>query len=420
MCDKMKNVSCLVSIVLTVFAGEAHASCAMDPAWSAELPATTYPAVNHRWPLCTGFRFLAPWSEGDPCLGIAKPDPIVSTYGPRIQAGQFDFHRGIDLRTDGMEQDNHSGCGLGCIPNKQPVFAVADGEVDEIEFKCKNGQPDGFRIQLKHSSPQGEWYSRYVHLSSVIPLAQLSAPVCPKRDKNFDFSSGYSGLAVTGGAHMGYTGKSVSNNHHLHFAVYKDEDKSRSAVHPVRQLPAVTNPGSLKIKLTNLTPPRVEVTSERLDVTRIELRAAVCATDQVSSCRPFGPVQPCAGPKGYCEDPGFYDYELFNYQYSHRPGSCWTNASTGCYAGCPFSSIHPPDPTTTSGCPSYSSGVHIDDASFNSVVVTPQPLGAVYEPTFEFVGVVLPSSGPFTCTKAVVFTADGSTFESAPVCAPNP
>ena len=407
--NTIRSFISLLSFLL--MASHATANDEIDLDWSADL--SGYTATNNYWPLCGDFSSAqgSTWEEGDPCTSTAE-DPIVSTYGPRNQTSVgYDFHRGIDLRTEAMEDDNTSTCGLSCVDNKLPVFAVADGTIYRIEYKCKSGDADGFRITLRHGTSSARWYSRYVHLSSVSPLATVTTPTC-SGSSNHNLTGTYSGTSVTGGAHMGYTGKSVSNNHHLHFEIRKDENWARSAVHPVRQLPAISSPGSLDVDALDLQygPPKIEVDSYRLDVVRVELQAAGCdgvLTSSGLTCDPFALVDPVTRTDGYYEDPPFYDYELFNYQYSHRGGSVWSN--TNGFELCPFESDHGS---------SYDSDLHVTDSTFNSVDVSVTSGVDPYFRSFQLDATALPFFGAFdyTCVRAVATTASGSTLESSRGC----
>lgn len=415
MSNKKKTLHCLLALVLAVSAGAAGAN-EIDPNWSPDL--SSYAPAPSNWPLCG---LSGP--PGPPLCTSTAPDRMVSTYGPRNQTNVgYDFHRGIDLRTENMEHDNIDDvdangdpiCGLDCIPNSQPVFAVAAGDVHKLKFKCKDGDPDGFRITLEHGTPGARWYTRYAHLSSVSPLANHTPPACASgSDAETEYS--VNGLGpVLGGDPIGMTGKSVSNNHHLHFEVRKDENWVRSAVHPVRGLPAIVDPGKLLVSLSYPSggPFTIDVAAARLDVTRVQLQAAQCG---FVGCGPYQDLDPGQQPTGYYLNPPFYDYELFNYQYTHRGGdSHWE--SLFCFQECPFSSVHPWVPTPPPGecLHDYSSGFHIDDATFNSVTVTPGSTLPVYMRTFEMLA-ASPQLGQI-CTRAVALTATGATFESQPVC----
>ena len=264
----------------------ASASDEIDANWSPDMSA--YGHTPEFWPLC-GDVLNDPntvWSEGQAC-DSAAPDRVVSTYGPRPQAGNFDFHRGIDLRSTDMELDNddlddpadpNNPCDHDCVPHASPVFAVAAGEVDEIEFKCRSGVSDGFRIALRHEYDDGtdeyEWYTRYVHLSSVEILdPTIPTPTCTGGSQKWEWEPT---LTVSAGQHIGYTGKSTSNNHHLHFEVRKDSTWARHAVHPQRILPADNLSGTtVSFSSFGTGQPEVEVNGPLVDIVRVELHEAV-------------------------------------------------------------------------------------------------------------------------------------------------
>ncbi len=404
-----------IFLLFALLAGGAAAQ-EMELDWSPDVSA--YPETPTNWPLCGDTTNpSSSWTEGDPCTSTL-PDRIVSSYGPRSSHSNYDFHRGIDLRTLDMESDDNSNCDLDCIPNTRPVFAVADGEVDKVQFKCEDGEPDGFRIRLKHgSSSSGKWYSRYVHMSSLAPLSTLAAPTCPAgEDEKWDLTDEFEDemeaasqdTDVDAGEHIGYTGKSTSNNHHLHFEVRKDESWARSAIHPVRKLPAVTAPGSLDVSLhdVELDLPRIEVTGYRLDVVRAELQVAGCDELVLGAdleCDPFVTVPHDPPQDGYMMAPTYYDYERLNYQYAHRGSSVWTNTSG--FALCPFAADHGSK---------YNSDLHVTDSSFNSMTVTLTGGVDPYWRSFRFDDTDVPfySGYDYTCTRAVAYTAGGSVAES--------
>ena len=419
---------CLLLSVLafTPAAFGADASDEIDANWSPEM--SQYLPAPQNWPLCGDIvnHPNSTWSEGEACSSTIA-DRVVSTYGPRPQSGDFDFHRGIDLRSHDMELDNddlddpadpNNPCDHDCVPHTRPVFAVADATEYEIEYKCKGSTPDGFRIELLHEYDDGtdeyEWTSRYVHLSSVAMLdSTITAPPCPIPSGTDD--EWEATVAISAGQHIGYTGKSRSNNHHLHFEVRKNNGWARDAVHPQRMLPDTNALTGNTVSLLDFGTgqPEVEVDTGLVDVVRVELHEGVCTlVAGTPQCSTFVPVPGGQQADGYIVDPPYFDYERMNHQYSHRGSSVWTN--TNGFQHCPFSGDHGS---------SYKSDLHLtkDDTyehTFNGVHI--EVFGGVtpYKRQFRFDEVTLPWDPGFdyTCFQAVVETAANGTLTSEMVC----
>ncbi len=400
------------------------ASDEIDADWDPDM--SSYKPAPNNWPLCGDIlNSSTTWSEGQACTSKAA-DRVVSTYGPRPQSGDFDFHRGIDLRTTDMELDNDdledpvdpsNPCDHDCIPHTSPVFAIADGEVDEIEFKCKSGVSDGFRVVLVHEYDDGseeyEWYTRYVHLSSVAILdSSITTPTCTGGSQSWEWEPS---ITVSAGQHIGYTGKSTSNNHHLHFEVRKDSSWSRHAVHPQRIMPSLPSVSSSTVEFSSFGSgqPEVEVDGGLVDIVRVELEQATC--DDVAGtlvCSDFEAISDGQNADGYLEDPPFFDYERSNYQFSHRGGSVWTNTSG--FAYCPHSGDHGS---------SYDSDLHLteDDTyvhTFNGTRI--EVFGGVtpYERLFRFDELTLPweAGHDYTCLRPVAETAGNGTLTGDMMC----
>ncbi len=422
-CKKIGFVLLLIwTFTAQVFAADAGDE--IDGDWDPDM--SSYLPAPQNWPLC-GDILNDPnvtWSEGQACASTA-PDRVVSTYGPRPQSGDFDFHRGIDLRSTDMELDNDdldnpvdpsNPCDHDCIPHTSPVFAIADGEVDEIEFKCKSGVSDGFRVTLVHEYDDGtdeyEWYTRYVHLSSVEMLDASIQPQNCTGTKTWEWEPN---ITVTAGRHIGYTGKSKSNNHHLHFEVRKDSSWARHAVHPQRNLPSVPVVSASTVEFSSFGSgqPEVEVDGGLVDIVRVELHEAVC--DDVAGqvvCGSFELMSGGQNADGYLEDPPYFDYERSNYQYSHRGGSVWSN--TNGFQYCPYSGDHGSK---------YDSDLHLTEDNtyvhtFNGTRI--EVFGGVtpYRRLFRFDEVTLPwdANHDYTCMRAVAQTAGNGTLTSDTVC----
>lgn len=337
----------LLTLLASVFALPAlghHLAEEFDSDWDPDM--TNYLPSPQFWPLCGDISTEDPnWDEGEDC-NSSDPDRVVSVYGPRKQSGNFDFHRGLDLRTVEMESDNDdSTCDESCLNNPRPVFAVEDGHIEEIEYKCKSGRPDGFRIELEHETDFGndtlDWTTRYVHLSSVAILdSTITAPTCPTSgSQSWDWAVD---LDVTAGQHIGYTGKSQSNNHHLHFEVRKDEGWARSAVHPVRIMPTAPSVSGSTVSFSGFGSgqPEVEFTGGLVDVVRVDLEEQYCTEGAggALTCTAWALISGSVDSHGYLDEPPFYDIERNNYQFAHRGGSRWDD--TNDFEHCPFAADH--------------------------------------------------------------------------------
>ena len=187
---------------------------------------------------------------------VFPTDPILfvsSTFGPRLLNGNFDFHRGVDIRG----------------PLGTDIYAMAEGLVFSVNHSSGS-------IQIEHpaltSSTGGTVYSRYSHLSSI---------------KNFEL-----GDPVEAGQVIGGMGNTNANNVHLHFEVREDTPFSLSHqlndggcrtdpckdphVHPFNYIGQDDDrgPGIKIISAKNETLRiRATVSYDEIDINRIEVRS---------------------------------------------------------------------------------------------------------------------------------------------------
>lgn len=175
------------------------------------------------WPLCGNITANKPsgWIVGDDCPSNRAGDPahadgpISDTFGPRLAANglDFDWHRGIDLP----------------VPAGTPVFAIAAGQVvtadnPTIDKTIMIRHPRPGNQPATSCTPNGCWFSRYLHLSEI--------------------RSGIAvGTNVTRGQYIGKTGRpEESSFYHLHFEIRsaidaENDGSQREAIHPLAVLP---------------------------------------------------------------------------------------------------------------------------------------------------------------------------------------
>ncbi len=362
-------------------------------------------------PLCGDVVTAQPlgWSLGDDCpmSQWGKSDRIVSAYGPRKQGSSFDFHRGLDYRTVEMESDNDSDANGNepdhetPIHHPRPVFAVTDGEFIGVE----DGGDDGWLVIIAHRS-RGI-YTRYKHLSSVDP----NVSGLPQH------------ATIVAGQYLGQTGRSESGNHHLHFEVRKvtpdgdsdldDERKEatwkRNAIHPMRLVPysPPQNTTTVTVSLSAKNKPVVDLDTDRWDVRRVSL--VTCIWNPTLNICNFPFWIPGSIPvDGYYINPPFTDFELTNYQYTHRGPSQWVNFQSGGQDECPYVN----DPATAHGS-DYDDTQHLDKSgttvhTFNGVKTEVFGSSTHYHRTFTFEQAMMWSSG---CAIATVHYVNGDTTQ---------
>ncbi|MBD1889482.1 M23 family metallopeptidase [Coleofasciculus sp. FACHB-SPT9] len=124
-----------------------------------------------------------------------------TSFGPRINNSQWDFHDGIDLPAP---------CGT-------PVYAMRDGVI------CKAGPAgNGYKsrhIIIKVNDPtDGEMYLVYLHLKSINSFIKACEP-------------------VKQGQILGTVGMDDATYPHLHFEFRKGSPKQKYSVHPLGYLP---------------------------------------------------------------------------------------------------------------------------------------------------------------------------------------
>jgi hypothetical protein len=142
-----------------------------------------------------------------PLSGTTKPDPMNTSFGPRINKGRWDFHDGIDLPA----------------PVGTPVYAVRAGTV---KF-AGEGNTDGFssrHVVIEHvGRARPPIYSVYLHLDSV------EARIVP-------------GACVVRGQRIGAVGRDDATYSHLHFEIREGTFRESGSVHPLHYLPYQDTP----------------------------------------------------------------------------------------------------------------------------------------------------------------------------------
>ncbi len=362
--------------------------------------------------LCGDVVTAAPggWSLGDDCpvSQWKTSDRIVSTYGPRKQADNFDFHRGVDFRSVEMELDNAPDANGNepdhntPINNPRPVFAVADGEIVGVEFDAD----DGYLVIVGHRALGV--YTRYKHLSWVDP----NVSGLPQNS------------SIVAGQYLGQTGRSKSGNHHLHFEVRKvtpDGDSNvgdehieaswkRNAVHPLRFVPYAPpqNTTTLSVSLDANDNPTVDLDTDRWDVRRVYVKTCIWSAITKTCNFPFW-IPGSVPVDGYYVHPPFTDFELSSYEYTHRGASWWPTFQTGGQDECPYVN----DPDTPHGS-SYDGDRHLDKAdttvhTFNGVKTEVFGSSTHYHRIFHFEQVPMWTSG---CAIATVHFVNGDTAQA--------
>ncbi len=330
-------------------------------------------------PDCPAYRF------GDPAYSDL---PINSTFGPRplaSEGGRYDFHRGIDIAT----------------PVGTPVFAIADGIVRHAGPHTGYSDPV---IIVRHYRPgettcstAGCYHANYLHMSGWLDFA-TNEPVVK-------------------GQLLGYTGESESGFDHLHFEIRdaRPEDPfsswQRDAIHPLIVLPhADAAPVAVSVGAFDQTDPANPVVEVTVTTTRADL-AAVDVTLFDGSGAAI--AQPGDAPDlfGYNVEPAFFDFEVWNRQYTHKDSSAapWESFGAGGENQCPYHGDHPS---------SYTAHVHMDRAAsdddrigaFNGVRIDPPVFSSgVYQLTVTFEAL----TGPAACGEAVATMTNGDTAIAA-------
>jgi murein DD-endopeptidase MepM/ murein hydrolase activator NlpD len=341
------------------------------------------------WPLCGRITENPPagWGEslGCPSDRWGNPDhtdlPLNSVFGPRPLASEsdrYDFHRGLDIGT----------------PEWTPVFAIADGEVKIAGDHSSYSDP---LVQLRHTrpgesscDPLGCYHSNYMHLKeAAVAVDDL----------------------VSKGDLIGYTGKSASGFAHLHFEIRDappDDIYSRwqrDAIPLLEALPyQSTDSATVTVDDIDTGDPdnpivRVTVQSPRVDVGRVEVLVYDGAGDLVP--------QPgnVANLLGYNVHPAWFDFKVWNRQYTHKDSSSvpWESYGEGGVKECPYFADHGS---------SYDANVHMDQADpenyqvglFNGVRIETQK----YNPGDYTLSLTFNElQGPAHCVVAEVSFATG-------------
>jgi Peptidase family M23 len=377
-----------------------------DWTWTPEI---TAPAARIS-PLCADVVEVQPagWVLGDNCPTSQweEPDRIVSTYGPRRQGDDFDFHRGVDFRTVEMEADNDANGGNPThttpIDNPRPVFAVAGGTLVDVDLDAN----EGYLVIVEHRDLGV--YTRYKHLSSVTPLLSKSP-----------------GDPIAAGEYLGLTGRSSSGNHHLHFEVRKvtpDGDTShvdeqieatwmRNAVHPLRFVPYDPSATTTTVTVSRDADdsPTVEVETTRWDLRRVFVTTCYWNVATGTCHFPFF-LPGSVAIDGYYVHPPFADFELANYEYTHRGESMWVTFQGGEADDCPYAG----DPETGhTAVDDYDGDRHLAEEdttehTFNGVTTEVFGSSTSYHRIFHFDAATKWTSG---CAIATVTFVDGSTVQ---------
>jgi hypothetical protein len=137
-----------------------------------------------------------------PLSGTTTPDPMNTSFGPRINKGRWDFHDGIDLPAS-----------VGTT-----IHAVRPGTV---KF-AGAGDTDGFssrHVVIEHVGPaHPPVFSVYLHLDSI------EATIVP-------------GACVVRGQRIGTVGRDDATYPHLHFEIRRGTHHESDSVHPLHYLP---------------------------------------------------------------------------------------------------------------------------------------------------------------------------------------
>jgi len=205
-------------------------------------------------------------------VGTENPtSAIESFFGPRLQEGEYDFHRGIDIT--GSTGD--------------PVLATDDGEVFRLYEEGDEANPytgGGNVVVLRHYSPLGinfqseifhTYYTLYFHLSNISDTL-------------------VKGAEVVEGQQIGSLGESgVATHPHLHFEVRIATTCALSSdcntvgfdphVNPLRFLEFTENSLPSQVKLTKkkqalrvkVVLPKTEFDLNRIKVTTLNRRNQV-------------------------------------------------------------------------------------------------------------------------------------------------
>jgi hypothetical protein len=137
-----------------------------------------------------------------PLSNSTTPDPMNTSFGPRINSSRWDFHDGIDLPA----------------PIGTPVYAMREGTV----YHAGPGGTGGYssrHVVLEVNDPtDGVMYLVYLHLDSIDPAV-------------------VTGAGVTQGQLLGTVGDDGASYPHLHMEFRKGSQFEISSVHPLGYLP---------------------------------------------------------------------------------------------------------------------------------------------------------------------------------------
>ena len=398
---------------------------------AASFPCTAQTSYdsNPAWPLCGNYYLTAPstWDPavtGCPDTRWGMPDLINDTYGPRLRSGKYDWHRGLDLHTDGEDG--------------RPTFAITCGKVKTVDdvyngtvvvehypnYTCKtDGTDDVFPRCHKIG---GCYYARYRHLASV------------EVDE---------GDLVTKGQLVGTTGRNVDSTTdpdwadaypHLHFEIrdYQGGPNyyargQREAIHPLKVLPYDdTGADGIVLTITDFTSSSTGSSSaevlasmandfEELDLVRVDLALYVNGT--LVPWTNSGASYTTPDGEAYALDPPFFDMQLWSRQFNYTdtskvpyedflPASMRSDSVDGPWLS-PYA-----DPSSSYHQASFPSS-HDDDwhmearqsfpnehiGDFNGLEVEPENFNrtyAFYDLTLRFEELPSVASGATVCLKA--------------------
>lgn len=381
-CTSTSVAAMFLSIITCVANAQSYDS---SPAWPlcgrlTEDPNETWNALTD--PDCPAYR------HGDAAYSDVDSDGrFGSTFGPRLLYSdnlRYDFHRGLDIST----------------PTGTPAFAIADGVVYDAGVRSGYSDPviivRHFRPGYTSCSSVGCYHAMYLHMSGWDPVA--------------------TGDVVTKGQLLGYTGASASGYQHLHFEI-RDAPAAdpfsiwqRDCIHPLGVLP-YASAAAWTVSIDSVTmgadgEPDVvmTVTGARDDVARVEVKMTDDSGVVVA--------QPGDTPNalGYYVEPAFFDFDTWNFQYTHKNSASvpWASFGEGGAYECPYQAVH--------GA-SYSAHVHLDQADpsdaqvglFNGVrVQTVQHSQGDYWLKVAFQAL----RGPASCVTATATLTGGTTQET--------
>lgn len=159
--------------------------------------------------------FSALW----PLSGSCTTDEMTTSFGPRVNAGRWNFHDGIDL----LDTNGVVPAGAG-----ETVYAIYDGEV--VHLQPPTTDPDrSSRVVVESCDPRDgerDLYVNYIHaVTDPLTARTGTSP----------------GTIVTRGAYLTEIISSrddpKASHDHLHLEIRKGGEAQEYSVHPLRYLP---------------------------------------------------------------------------------------------------------------------------------------------------------------------------------------